>query len=88
MVAQTFNPSIREAETSRALRVQGQLGLCGELQDSQGYKDMRPCLKRKGGRKKYNHQSYFIPQMQTPWWGILSVTNGSSAPELAGFGGK
>ena len=32
-----FNPSTQEADAGQSLRVQGQPGLRGEFQDSQGY---------------------------------------------------
>ena len=37
VVMHAFNPRTSEAEASESLRVQGQLNLCSEFQDSQGY---------------------------------------------------
>jgi hypothetical protein len=55
MLAHAFNPSIWEAEASRSVRVRGQPGLQGKIQDSQDYTEkacFKTTKKRKEGRKK------------------------------------
>ena len=46
VIAHAFDPSIREAEAARLLRVQGQPDLQSSFQDSQVYTE-KPCLKIK-----------------------------------------
>lgn len=47
-----FNPSTQETETGRSLWVQGQLGLLGEFQDSQGWLQNRNTMSWQSNNNK------------------------------------
>ena len=80
MVAQGLNPSTRDVETDRTLRVQSQPSLHREFQASQDY-IVRPCFKRQINTVQEAGMMAYVGNANT--WKVRQEDSQSSRPAWA-----